>query len=113
PSSSLRSRSLRLLASVGLVLGSAVLGSAVLVPGIDILRLVSYLRGNEAAPTAVPFSAGAGTGPPFSESLRMSPVIAVSGLSKTYASGFQALKRVDLDIRRGEIFALLGPNGAG
>jgi ABC-type multidrug transport system fused ATPase/permease subunit len=33
--------------------------------------------------------------------------------SKTYASGFQALKRISLDIRRGEIFALLGPNGAG
>ena len=43
----------------------------------------------------------------------MSPIIAVSGLSKTYASGFQALKGVDLEIRRGEIFALLGPNGAG
>ena len=41
------------------------------------------------------------------------PIIAVSGLSKTYASGFQALKTVDLTIRRGEIFALLGPNGAG
>ncbi len=41
------------------------------------------------------------------------PVISVSNLSKTYASGFQALKRVDLEIRRGEIFALLGPNGAG
>jgi ABC-2 type transport system ATP-binding protein len=41
------------------------------------------------------------------------PVISVSGISKTYASGFQALKRIDLDIRRGEIFALLGPNGAG
>jgi ABC-2 type transport system ATP-binding protein len=40
-------------------------------------------------------------------------VISVKGLSKTYASGFQALKGVDLDIRRGEIFALLGPNGAG
>jgi ABC-2 type transport system ATP-binding protein len=39
--------------------------------------------------------------------------ISVSGLSKTYASGFQALKRIDLDIRHGEIFALLGPNGAG
>ncbi len=37
----------------------------------------------------------------------------VSGLSKTYASGFSALKNVDLEIRRGEIFALLGPNGAG
>jgi ABC-2 type transport system ATP-binding protein len=41
------------------------------------------------------------------------PVISVRGVSKTYASGFHALKRVDLDIRRGEIFALLGPNGAG
>jgi len=43
----------------------------------------------------------------------MQPVISVSSLSKTYASGFQALKRINLDIRRGEIFALLGPNGAG
>jgi ABC-2 type transport system ATP-binding protein len=40
-------------------------------------------------------------------------VLTVSGLSKTYASGFHALKNVDLEIRRGEIFALLGPNGAG
>ncbi|SDR71753.1 ABC-2 type transport system ATP-binding protein [Halopseudomonas litoralis] len=40
-------------------------------------------------------------------------IIAVSGLSKTYESGFQALKTVDLEIRRGEILALLGPNGAG
>jgi ABC-2 type transport system ATP-binding protein len=43
----------------------------------------------------------------------MQPVISVSNLSKTYASGFQALKNIDLEIRRGEIFALLGPNGAG
>lgn len=43
----------------------------------------------------------------------MQPIIQISGLSKTYASGFQALKSVTLDIRRGEIFALLGPNGAG
>jgi ABC-2 type transport system ATP-binding protein len=43
----------------------------------------------------------------------MQPVISVSSLSKTYASGFEALKRINLDIRRGEIFALLGPNGAG
>ncbi|MBB4039395.1 ABC-2 type transport system ATP-binding protein [Microvirga flocculans] len=41
------------------------------------------------------------------------PIIAVTGLTKTYASGFQALKKVDLEIRKGEIFALLGPNGAG
>ncbi len=43
----------------------------------------------------------------------MQTVISVSGLSKTYASGFAALKNIDLEIRRGEIFALLGPNGAG
>jgi ABC-2 type transport system ATP-binding protein len=41
------------------------------------------------------------------------PVISVTGLSKTYASGFEALKHINLDIRDGEIFALLGPNGAG
>jgi ABC-2 type transport system ATP-binding protein len=41
------------------------------------------------------------------------PIISVVNLSKTYASGFQALRNVNLDIRRGEIFALLGPNGAG
>jgi ABC-2 type transport system ATP-binding protein len=40
-------------------------------------------------------------------------IISVKGLTKTYASGHQALKSVDLEIRRGEIFALLGPNGAG
>ena len=43
----------------------------------------------------------------------MSPIISVSNLSKTYASGLSALKSVNLEIRRGEIFALLGPNGAG
>jgi ABC-2 type transport system ATP-binding protein len=41
------------------------------------------------------------------------PIISVSGLSKTYASGFQALKKINLEIRQGEIFGLLGPNGAG
>ena len=43
----------------------------------------------------------------------MQPIIQIQGISKTYASGFKALKSIDLEIRRGEIFALLGPNGAG
>ena len=43
----------------------------------------------------------------------MDPIVSIQGLNKTYAGGFQALRSVDLDIRRGEIFALLGPNGAG
>ncbi|MCA1400310.1 ABC transporter ATP-binding protein [Bradyrhizobium sp. BRP56] len=43
----------------------------------------------------------------------MSPIISVSNLSKTYGSGFKALKGINLDIVKGEIFALLGPNGAG
>ena len=41
------------------------------------------------------------------------PVIEIDGLTKTYKSGLQALKRIDLSIDKGEIFALLGPNGAG
>src|SRR3984893_976313 len=49
----------------------------------------------------------------FTVPLPMQPAIAISNVVKTYASGFQALKGVDLEIRRGEIFALLGPNGAG
>ena len=40
-------------------------------------------------------------------------ILSIAGLSKTYATGFHALKNIDLEIRRGEIFALLGPNGAG
>jgi ABC-2 type transport system ATP-binding protein len=43
----------------------------------------------------------------------MASIISIKGLTKVYASGFEALKGVDLDIGRGEIFALLGPNGAG
>jgi ABC-2 type transport system ATP-binding protein len=43
----------------------------------------------------------------------MPPVISIQGVTKSYATGFQALKLINLDIDRGEIFALLGPNGAG
>ena len=43
----------------------------------------------------------------------MPSVISIQGLTKTYKSGHQALRRVDLEIQKGEIFALLGPNGAG
>ncbi len=43
----------------------------------------------------------------------MQPIISVKDLNKTYATGFRALKNINLDIDRGEIFALLGPNGAG
>jgi ABC-2 type transport system ATP-binding protein len=43
----------------------------------------------------------------------MPPILSISGLTKTYASGLHALKGIDLEIRKGEIFGLLGPNGAG
>lgn len=47
------------------------------------------------------------------ERVFVNPIISISNLNKTYAGGFQALKNINLDIKRGEIFALLGPNGAG
>ncbi|HEX5034441.1 MAG TPA: ABC transporter ATP-binding protein, partial [bacterium] len=43
----------------------------------------------------------------------MTPIIRIADLNKSYASGLQALKGINLEIRKGEIFALLGPNGAG
>jgi len=43
----------------------------------------------------------------------MQPIISIKDLTKTYAGGFEALKKINLEIRHGEIFALLGPNGAG
>jgi len=43
----------------------------------------------------------------------VTPIVSIRGLGKTYADGFEALKNINLDIQRGEIFALLGPNGAG
>ena len=47
------------------------------------------------------------------EAAHPGPVVSIKGVGKTYKSGHAALKNIDLDIRRGEIFALLGPNGAG
>ena len=64
---------------------------------------MTYANTAEARAASAPAKAGADA----------RPVIAISGLTKTYASGFQALKKIDLEIRKGEIFALLGPNGAG
>jgi ABC-2 type transport system ATP-binding protein len=43
----------------------------------------------------------------------MPPIVSINNVTKSYASGFQALKQINLDIDKGEIFALLGPNGAG
>src|SRR5438445_6536160 len=50
---------------------------------------------------------------PHAKVAPMPPIISISNLTKTYASGLKALKSIDLEIRKGEIFALLGPNGAG
>lgn len=61
-------------------------------------------------PTATASSPAAASSAPAAEP---APVIEITGLSKRYDSGFEALKQIDLEIRRGEIFALLGPNGAG
>lgn len=53
------------------------------------------------------------TSEPLSNAAHSDSIIAVCGLDKTYGGGFKALKGIDLEVRRGEIFALLGPNGAG
>jgi len=58
-------------------------------------------------------AAACDNGAPCTFAIPMPPIISVTNLSKTYASGFTALRSVDLEIRRGEIFALLGSNGAG
>jgi ABC-2 type transport system ATP-binding protein len=69
-------------------------------PTEDVLSLHGSARGALGSAVAYPRA-------------RVPPIITVSNLVKTYATGFQALKGVSLEIERGEIFALLGPNGAG
>ncbi|HEY1371784.1 MAG TPA: ABC transporter ATP-binding protein, partial [Candidatus Binatia bacterium] len=64
---------------------------------------MTYANTAEARAASAPAKAGADA----------RAVISIAGLTKTYASGFPALKKIDLEIRKGEIFALLGPNGAG
>src|SRR5947207_12050216 len=56
---------------------------------------------------------GRPAGRPTGKVAPMLPIISISNLTKTYGSGLKALKSIDLEIRKGEIFALLGPNGAG
>jgi len=69
-----------------------------------------FFRPEGAASASVPLAPDTSS---FYNPAPMIPVISISGLTKTYASGLEALKKVDLEIRKGEIFALLGPNGAG
>mgnify|MGYP001046187624 FL=1 len=69
--------------------------------------------GNEEDDTIPKKAGGAGKRPPRLIIAAVNPILSISRLSKTYASGLHALDGVDLEIRRGEIFALLGPNGAG
>src|SRR4051794_24264938 len=67
----------------------------------------AWLRFRTLAPSRLSWTARSGYKAP------MQSIVSVSNLSKTYASGFQALKGINLEVRSGEIFALLGPNGAG
>jgi ABC-2 type transport system ATP-binding protein len=62
---------------------------------------------------AIPAQSGHIQCPFLPDAFHVSSIISIKNLSKTYESGFQALKSINLEIRRGEIFALLGPNGAG
>src|SRR5690606_32401166 len=70
-----------------------------------------FIRGASARRLSTPMPACSAR--PTPPDPRMQPAVSIQQLEKTYASGFQALKPIDLDIRRGEIFALLGPTGAG
>src|SRR4029079_15875219 len=62
---------------------------------------------------AIPAQSSHIQSPFLPDAFHVSSIISIKNLSKTYESGFQALKSINLEIRRGEIFALLGPNGAG
>jgi ABC-2 type transport system ATP-binding protein len=75
---------------------------------VDVPELHRVFHAHEAVAIAATCDARTAYG-----GARVQPIISIKNLTKTYASGFQALKNVDLEIQRGEIFALLGPNGAG
>ena len=80
----------------------------------DCIACIAEFRLDFEAARLIYAAAASPLPPPLIDaSIPMPPIISISNLSKTYASGFQALKRIDLDIDKGEIFALLGPNGAG
>jgi ABC-2 type transport system ATP-binding protein len=75
-------------------------------PGLSDIRTLSIPASRRAAPLQF-------RSPYFRNGFRVPAIISIQNLNKVYASGFQALKNINLEIRRGEIFALLGPNGAG
>ncbi|MCZ8285985.1 MAG: ABC transporter ATP-binding protein, partial [Bacteroidia bacterium] len=76
-------------------------------------RMIRATSGTTTSGTASGTTSDTTSDTTFTSGRRVQSIISIQQLDKTYASGFQALKSVDLDIRRGEIFALLGPNGAG
>jgi len=80
------------------------------------IRISAASHGRRASPAAAARTAGGivQTATSSSQQTQTSaPILSIEALGKTYAGGYQALKQIDLSIRRGEIFALLGPNGAG
>jgi ABC-2 type transport system ATP-binding protein len=76
------------------------------------MKMTEYTD-DQIARAAVPATAGRNEAPLMPAVQAARAIVSIRNVSKTYASGLQALKPIDLDIRKGEIFALLGPNGAG